>query len=61
MTFLKKLARDNLGTTAIEYGLIVSLICLSSLAALETMANENTSIWGHVKRQVTDVMVKPEE
>ena len=38
MTFFKKLARDEQGATAIEYGLIAALIAvalISSLGALE--------------------------
>ncbi|MBV7267296.1 Flp family type IVb pilin [Erythrobacter ani] len=34
MTFFKKLARDEQGATAIEYGLIAALI---SIAAITTM------------------------
>ena len=58
MLFLKKLARNKLGATAIEYGLIAALICLSSLVALQSMANENTRIWDHVKTQVNTATSK---
>lgn len=59
MMFLKKLAKNIQGATAIEYGLVVALVCLSSLVALQSMANENTRIWGHVKTQVNTATNKP--
>ncbi|WP_082336958.1 Flp family type IVb pilin [Porphyrobacter sp. AAP60] len=34
MTFFKKLARDEQGATAIEYGLIAALIAVALIASL---------------------------
>ncbi len=51
--FLKKLIGDRSGATAIEYGLIVSLIVIVMIAALEGVANENTGLWAVVTEKVT--------
>jgi pilus assembly protein Flp/PilA len=37
MTFFKKLARDEQGATAIEYGLIAALIAVAAIAAMTTL------------------------
>ncbi len=39
MTFFKKLARDEQGATAIEYGLIAALIAVAAVAAMGTLGN----------------------
>ena len=52
-SFIKKLLRDNRGATAIEYGLIVSLIVIAMIVALEGVANENTGLWAIVTEKVT--------
>ena len=51
--FIGKLLRDTRGATAIEYGLIVSLVVIAMMAALKGVANENTGLWATVKQQVT--------
>lgn len=50
--FLKKLLSDDSGATAIEYGLIASLIVIASIGAFESVANENTGLWAVVSNQV---------
>lgn len=37
MTFFNKLARDEQGATAIEYGLIAALIAVAAIAAMTTL------------------------
>ncbi|WP_336986676.1 Flp family type IVb pilin [Altererythrobacter aquiaggeris] len=54
--FLKRIIGDCSGATAIEYGLIVSLIVIAMIGALEGVANENTGLWGTVTSKVTAVM-----
>ena len=54
--FFKSLLRDTRGATAIEYGLIVALICLAIMGALEGVANENTGLWARVEARVQSVM-----
>lgn len=43
MTFINKLARDEDGATAIEYGLIAALIAVGLIAALTTIGEELTA------------------
>lgn len=50
--FLKKLLSDDSGATAIEYGLIASLIVIASIGAFDSVANENTGLWAVVSNQV---------
>ncbi len=47
-TFLKHIGTDNSGATAIEYGLIVSLIVVAMIAALNGVANETIAMWTDV-------------
>ena len=56
--FLKKIGREDSGATAIEYGLIASLLVIASLVALEGVANENTGLWGRVTSSVTEAMTE---
>jgi pilus assembly protein Flp/PilA len=51
---LKAILEDNSGATAIEYGLIVSLIVIAIIASLNTFANETISMWGDVETAMTD-------
>ena len=46
--FLTRLLRNQRGATAVEYGLIPSMIVLAMLAALQGVANETTKMWGDV-------------
>ena len=54
--FLKKLMRDNRGATAVEYGLIVSLIVIAVIVAVQGVANETNGLWAEVRDNVTAVM-----
>ena len=36
-TFVRRLIRDDSGVTAIEYGLILALIVIASLAAIDSV------------------------
>lgn len=42
------LIRDERGTSAVEMGLICSLIVLAMLTALQNFANETQGTWNHV-------------
>ncbi|MEW4448192.1 Flp family type IVb pilin [Qipengyuania sp. JC766] len=53
---LRRFLRDESGATAVEYGLIVSLIVIAMVGALESVANENTGLWGRVSSTVVDVI-----
>ncbi len=56
MHFLKGVAKDEFGGTAIEYGLIASLVVIASIGAFEAVANENTGLWATVSASVKDAM-----
>lgn len=49
---LRQLARNRKGATAIEYGLILSLVVLTMLAALQGLASTTTGMWNNVSEQV---------
>ena len=53
--FFKELGRDNSGATAIEYGLIVSLIVIAISATLSSMAGETIIMWNNVSAEVRNV------
>ncbi|MDJ0977373.1 MAG: Flp family type IVb pilin [Erythrobacter sp.] len=39
MNFINKLARDEQGATAIEYGLIAALIAVAAITAMQSLGN----------------------
>jgi len=49
----KRLLRDDRGATAIEYGLIVSLIAMAMISAFSGIANENIGLWGRIQTEVS--------
>ena len=50
----ERLLRDTRGATAIEYGLIVSLVIIGSLVALQGLADQDTGLWARVVDRVTN-------
>lgn len=50
--FLTKLLRDKQGTSAIEMGLICSLIILAMMTALENFAGESQLTWNTISSKV---------
>ncbi|MEE4200040.1 Flp family type IVb pilin [Erythrobacter sp.] len=48
MTFINKLARDEQGATAIEYGLIAALIAVAAIAAMTTLGSNLTNTFNEV-------------
>ena len=55
-TFLKHIGNDNSGATAVEYGLIVSLIVIAMIGALNGVANTTVEMWSDVRTQSEDAM-----
>ncbi len=49
MTFFKNMLRDEAGATAIEYGLIASLIAVAIITALQGVGNELNTTFGKVE------------
>lgn len=47
-----RMLADERGATAVEYGLIVSLIVLAMLGALSNVAGATTDLWNTVANKV---------
>jgi pilus assembly protein Flp/PilA len=45
---LRRLAADIGGATAVEYGLIVTLICIACIGAVTGVANKTIKLWDNV-------------
>ena len=49
---LMRLLRDKRGGTAIEYGLIASMVVIAMLVALQNVANKTSTMWNSVSNKV---------
>lgn len=49
---LCKLLADQKGATAVEYGLIISLIVLAMMGALASTAEKTIKMWNNVATEV---------
>lgn len=56
MLFLQRLLRDSRGATAIEYGLIVSLIVIAIIGAFQSFGNSSNRMWSDVRTAIEAVM-----
>jgi len=54
MNLLRQLGRDRRGATAIEYGLIVSLIVIAMIASLKGVANQTSGMWSKINNDVAE-------
>ncbi len=52
LKLMRALAHDRKGATAIEYGLIVSLVVIAMIAALTNFANTSVGMWNNVSNKV---------
>ncbi|MBX9882436.1 MAG: Flp family type IVb pilin [Sphingomonas sp.] len=52
-TILRRLLIDRRGATAVEYGLIVSLIVIAMVASLQAVASQTIGMWNSVSSRVT--------
>jgi pilus assembly protein Flp/PilA len=50
---IAKLMDDRRGTSALEYGLIVSLIVIAMFPAFLAVARQTTAMWNNVNNAVT--------
>lgn len=55
-TFLKHIGNENSGATAVEYGLIVSLIVIAMIGALQGVATATIETWSTLETQSVDAM-----
>jgi pilus assembly protein Flp/PilA len=53
-SIIKSMLRDESGATAIEYGLIVSLIVIAMMGALSTFANEANDMFDEIETNVSE-------
>ena len=53
---LKRLLRDTLGATAIEYGLILALLFIAMVGSLQGFAGENQNTWNSVSTAMADAV-----
>ena len=56
VNIFQQLQRDERGATAIEYGMILALVCLAVIGAVRGVANENTGLWASVEARIDAVM-----
>lgn len=49
---LKNLEHDASGATAVEYGLILSLVFLAMLGAVQNFGNVSTNMWNDIAEKV---------
>lgn len=54
---IKRLLADRKAATAIEYGLIVALVVIASLAAMVQLGHGTTSMWKNISTAVIAVPV----
>ncbi len=54
LKLLRALMIDRKGATAVEYGLIISLVVLAMLASLNGVANATIEMWNHVETSTVD-------
>jgi pilus assembly protein Flp/PilA len=50
--FLRKLRADQRGATAIEYGLICSLIVVAAMGGFTALGGSSSSGWGKLETQI---------
>ena len=51
---LRNIARDDRAATAIEYGLIVSLIVVAIIGSLQAVAGRTITMWTNVSAAVSN-------
>lgn len=54
MQNVDRLFRDESGATAIEYGLIASLIVIAIIGSMNLFASETIEMWNHVSDSMTN-------
>lgn len=49
---LRKLLGDRRGATAVEYGLILTMVVLAAFGAIRALAGTTTGMWDNVSAKV---------
>jgi len=55
LKFVRGIASCQVGATAVEYGLILSLLVIAMMAALGNVAGSTTGMWNDVSNDITEV------
>lgn len=55
-TLFRTLKDDTSGATAVEYGLVVSLIVVGMLVSLQLVATETLALWDTVETSALEAM-----
>jgi pilus assembly protein Flp/PilA len=53
LEFIRRIQKCNQGATAVEYGLIVTLIIIAMIPSLGTVANRIQDIWNKVSNELS--------
>lgn len=53
---LKKIYADELGATAVEYGLILSLVVIAMIGSLSSFAEAAVSMWSNIEQKSADAI-----
>lgn len=54
LKFIRGIASCQMGATAVEYGLILSLLVIAMMAALGNVAGSTTNMWNDVSNDITE-------
>ena len=52
----RRFARDNRGATAIEYGLIATLVAVGALGGMMALGDGVSGSWGNTSAKISDAM-----
>lgn len=52
LKFIRRLAADRKGGTAIEYGFIATVIVVSLIASMVALGNTTTTMWGNINTKI---------
>lgn len=52
----KSIVADTSGATAVEYGLIVSLIVIAIIISVQAVASETIEMWQTIETRATEAM-----
>ena len=53
LDFIRRIQKCDQGATAVEYGLIVTLIIIAMMASLENVTNRTQDIWNKVSNEIS--------
>lgn len=57
-TFMKELVDDQTGATAVEYGLIVSLVFFAIYLTLQSVAGATVDTWRNIETRSNEAIAK---